>query len=154
MISGRGGVAVSAKARLSLGRLLCRPGCRSVCRVRLSSLSPILIDIPIVSVYVSVDVGVVDIVAVDVVPVDVISIHVVHVHIIPVDVVVVHVAIHDCAVDVDVRVTAIDVNAVDVDVRVAGANPAGTMPAVVIDGVRVPVAVIVQPRADGQTDTK
>ena len=116
----------------------------------------------------------VHVVSIDVVRVHVVAIHVVHVHVIPVDVVhvyvvvinvsidvvvvvdvvVVHIATNYCRVDVNSAVAVIYVHAVDVNVMRTGRYPACSMPTVVVDSVRIPVAVVVEPRTDRQSNTK
>ena len=116
----------------------------------------------------------VHVVPIDVVYVHVIHVHIIHVHIIPVDVVhvhvvvidvsidavvvvdvvVIHIAIHYCRVDVDSAVPVIHVPAIDVNVMGAGRYPSRSMPTVVVDSVRVPIAVVVKPRTDRQSNTK
>ena len=118
--------------------------------------------------------GVVEVVRVDVVRVDVVAIDVVRVHVgaidvvhvdvvvvdvsadavVVVDVVVVDVPIYDRGVDMDRAVAAIHVDTAGVNVAGTGAHPTRSMPAVVVDRVRVPVTIVVQPRADGQSRAK
>ena len=123
---------------------------------------------------VAIDVIRVHVIRADIIPIDVVHICVIHVHVIPIDVVyvhvvvinvsidsvvvgdvvVIHIPIHHCCVDVDGAVPVIHVHAVDVHVMRAGRYPSRSMPTMVIDGMRVPVAVVVKPRTNRQSNTK
>ena len=101
----------------------------------------------------------INVVNVHIIPVDVIHVHVVVINVsvdvvVVVDVVVIHIASHNGGVDVDSAIAVIHVHVVYMDVMNARVDPSGSMPTVVIDGMRMPVTVVVKPRADRQSNTE
>ena len=110
----------------------------------------------------------IDVVAIDVVPVEVVAVDVVPVGPVTSNVllanrgiaiqgcaVVIDVTVGDVSIDIDVSVAVVDIDvAIDIDERAIDADPAATNPTVIINTSSIPVPIVVQPRADGQADSK
>lgn len=75
--------------------------------------------------------------------------------VVAVEVAVVDRAPHYIAIEIDIAIPGVHVNIGAMDVRTRASHPDGaTVPAVVIDVVVTPIAVVIQPRADEEADAE
>ena len=165
---GRGSRPHRLRLSLASGRRLRRRRLSRTAGARSSFATAVLIETRIGGVDVAVDDPVVHrraggaLVDADVVPV--IEAHVVVADVVVVDVAVngpvavdvidVHVAMDDVAVDDDVVIAIVHVDVGDVNARAGAVDPAGPVPAVIVNPVMMPIAVAVEPRADEKAHAK